>query len=281
MRRRLDAELVRRGLARSRADAVEAVQQGRVTVGGAPADNPARQVSDADPIERAGEPSPYVSRGGLKLAAALDAFAVEVSGGTWLDAGASTGGFTDCLLQRGAACVHAVDVGHGQLAWSLQRDPRVVVHDRTNVRNLEPDDIGGPVDGCVADLSFISLRTVAPALVRCTRQDGDFVLLVKPQFEAGRSRVGKGGVIRDRTVHAAVLLEVAGALAEQGLVTVAAVASPIHGADGNREFLFHARGTGPQLAVAALEALAAGDTTGDIAGNVTQPGGPSGENASS
>ncbi|HEY1740703.1 MAG TPA: TlyA family RNA methyltransferase [Acidimicrobiia bacterium] len=275
MRCRLDAELVRRGLARSRADAVEAVQQGRVTVAGAPADNPARQVSDADPIERAGEPSPYVSRGGLKLAAALDAFAVDPSGSTWLDAGASTGGFTDCLLQRGAACVHAVDVGHGQLAWSLQRDARVVVHDRTNVRNLVPEDIGGVADGCVADLSFISLRTVAPALVRCTRDTGDFVLLVKPQFEAGRSRVGKGGVIRDHAVHAAVLTEVADALDEHGLVTVAAAASPIHGADGNREFLFHGRRTGPRLAPEALVALA----SEDVANNVTPPGGPSGENA--
>ena len=274
VRRRLDAELVRRGLARSRADAVDAVQQGRITVAGAPADNPARQVSDADPIERAGEPSPYVSRGGLKLAAALDAFALDPTGGTWLDAARSTGGFTDCLLQRGAACVHAVDVGHGQLAWSLQSDPRVVVHDRNNVRNLEPDDIGGPVDGCVADLSFISLRTVAPALVRCTSAAGDFVLLVKPQFEAGRSRVGKGGVIRDPSVHAAVLVEVAGALADHGLVTVAAIASPIHGADGNREFLYHGRRTGRGLAEPALEALA----TGNITGNVTQPGGPSGEN---
>jgi 23S rRNA (cytidine1920-2'-O)/16S rRNA (cytidine1409-2'-O)-methyltransferase len=275
VRRRLDAELVRRGLARSRADAVDAIQHGRITVAGAPADNPARQVSDGDPIERAGEPSPYVSRGGLKLAAALDHFALDPSGTVWLDAGASTGGFTDCLLQRGATCVHAVDVGHGQLAWSLQRDPRVVVHDRTNVRNLEPDDIGGPADACVADLSFISLRTVAPALLRCTKPDGDFVLLVKPQFEAGRSRVGKGGVIRDPAVHASVLVEVAGALDAHGLVAVAAIASPIHGADGNREFLFHGRRTGPGLSRSALEALATGDATG----NVTQPGGPSGENA--
>ncbi len=209
MRRRLDAELVRRGLARSRADAAEAIHAGRVTVRGAPAGNPARQVSDGDAIERAGDPPPYVSRGGIKLAAALDHFGIDPSGATWLDAGASTGGFTDCLLQRGAACVHAVDVGRGQLAWALQRDPRVVVHDRTNVRNLEPADLGATVDGCVADLSFISLRSVAPALVRCTRPNADLVLLVKPQFEAGRARVGKGGVIRDRAVHAAVLEEVA------------------------------------------------------------------------
>src|ERR1700759_2677466 len=136
-RRRLDVELVRRGLARSRADAADAIRDGRITVAGAPADNPARQVSDADPIERLGPPSTYVSRGGEKLAAALDGFTIDPSGCTWLDAGASTGGFTDCLLQHGARCVHAVDVGHGQLAWKLQRDARVVVHDRTNVRHLD------------------------------------------------------------------------------------------------------------------------------------------------
>ncbi len=241
MRRRLDAELVRRGLAHSRADATEAVRTGRVTVGGAPADNPARLVSDADAIVRAGPPRQYVSRGGAKLAGALDHFGIDPTGLVWLDAGASTGGFTDCLLQRGATTVHAVDVGHGQLAWPLQTDARVVVHDRTNVRYLTPEILGGLVDGCVADLSFISLRTVAPALLHCTTADADFVLLVKPQFEAGRARVGKGGVIRDPAVHAAVLVEVATELGAVGLVTEAAVASSILGADGNREFLFHAR----------------------------------------
>jgi 23S rRNA (cytidine1920-2'-O)/16S rRNA (cytidine1409-2'-O)-methyltransferase len=275
VRRRLDVELVRRGLARSRADAAEVIRAGLVTVGGAPADNPARQVSDSDAIDRGGPPNPYVSRGGVKLAAALDAFAIDPTDRTWLDAGASTGGFTDCLLQRGATCVHAVDVGRGQLAWALQSDPRVVVHDRTNVRHLDAETLGTTVDGCVADLSFISLRTVAPALVACTTPDADFVLLVKPQFEAGKSRVGKGGVIRDPSVHAAVLHEVASGLAETGLVTVAAIASPIRGADGNREFLFHARKRGSAstspVEEAALEALA---------GNVTQPEAPSGENGS-
>ncbi len=272
VRRRLDAELVRRGLARSRADAVDAIREGRITVAGAPADNPARQVSDADAIERGGPPSPYVSRGGLKLAAALDCFGVEVHGRTWLDAGASTGGFTDCLLQRGAARVYAVDVGHGQLAWKLQTDERVVVRDRTNVRNLDAGSLGATVDGCVADLSFISLRTVAPALVRCAHHDADFILLVKPQFEAGRSRVGKGGIVRDPDVHTAVLREVADGLAVEGLVTVAAMESPVRGADGNREFLFHARRSGPALEPDALETLVIGNVTGSVA--------PSSENGS-
>ena len=144
---------------------------------------------------------PYVSRGGEKLAAALDAFGIRVADRRALDAGASTGGFTDCLLRRDVSVVHAVDVGRGQLAWSVRNDPRVVVMERTNIRNLEPSALDAPVDLAVADLSFISLVTVAPALVRCTSPDADLVLLVKPQFEAGRSRVGKGGIVRDPAVH--------------------------------------------------------------------------------
>jgi 23S rRNA (cytidine1920-2'-O)/16S rRNA (cytidine1409-2'-O)-methyltransferase len=239
VRRRLDAELVRRGLCDSRARAVEAVGAGRVLVGGAPATNPDRSVDDGEPITVSGPPPPFVSRGGEKLAAALDAFPITVSGRRALDAGASTGGFTDCLLQRGAVEVVAADVGRGQLAWALQSDPRVRAMDRCNVRNLEADAIGGVVPLAVADLSFISLLTVAPALARCTTPDADLVLLVKPQFEAGRARVGKGGVIRDAEVHRDVLGTVATGLASHGLPVVAAIASPITGADGNREFLVH------------------------------------------
>ena len=241
MRRRLDTELVRRGLAPSRARAVEAITSGRVTVGGAPAASPARQVDPAEPIVLAPEPEPYVSRGGHKLAAALDAFGVEVSGKRVLDAGSSTGGFTDCLLQRGASVVFAVDVGRGQLDWSLRNDPRVVVMERTNVRDITAADLGGPVDVCTADLAFISLRTVAPALLAATADGADLVLLVKPQFEAGRERVGKGGIVRDAQVHRDVLAEVFGGLDRAGLGVVAVIASPLRGADGNVEFLAHAR----------------------------------------
>ena len=167
-RRRLDAELVRRGLLGSRSQAVEAISAGRVLVAGSRADAPARLVDPAEPIQLQGDAPRFVSRGGEKLAAALERFAVPVAGVRALDLGASTGGFTDCLLQAGAASVVAVDVGRGQLAWSLRTDPRVTLLERTNARNLEAGHIGGAVDLVVADLSFISLVTVAPALVRCT-----------------------------------------------------------------------------------------------------------------
>src|SRR5947207_3126392 len=226
MRRRLDLELVRRGLTESRARAQEAIAAGLVLVSGTRADRAGRLVSPDEPVHLEGPPSRFVSRGGEKLAAALDRFLVAVAGRRALDAGASTGGFTDCLLRAGAAHVDAVDVGRGQLAWSLRHDPRVTVRERTNVRALEPADLGGPVDLTVADLSFISLVTVAPALARCTRPDGDFVLLVKPQFEAGRARIGKGGVVRDPGVHRAVLHEVRDGLRDAGLHVVGVMVSP-------------------------------------------------------
>ncbi len=232
---------MRRKLARSRADAVALIEADRVTVAGAPAHSPARLVTPGEPISVRRPATQFVSRGGHKLAGALDAFAIEVSGRRCLDAGASTGGFTDCLLQRGAQAVVAVDVGHGQLAWSLRQDARVVTLERTNVRTVDPDLIGTPVDVVVADLSFISLRTVAPALQALATPDADFVLLVKPQFEAGRARVGKGGVIRDGAVRAAVVCEVIDELESLGLVIVGLTESPITGADGNVEYLAHAR----------------------------------------
>ncbi len=240
-RRRLDAELVRRGLAESRGRAVELVAAGRVLAGGSPVSSPARRVALDEPLVVTGPPRRFVSRGGEKLDAALEAFAVDVRGHRVLDAGASTGGFTDCLLQRGASRVVAVDVGRGQLAWHLREDSRVVVLDRTNVRLLEPEAIEGPVSRAVVDLSFISLLTVAPALARCTAPDAVVVALVKPQFEAGRERVGKGGIVRDPAVHRDVLLEVAAGLSAAGLPVVGAIASPITGRDGNREFLVHIR----------------------------------------
>jgi 23S rRNA (cytidine1920-2'-O)/16S rRNA (cytidine1409-2'-O)-methyltransferase len=256
VRRRLDRELVRRGLARSRADALAAVADGRVVVHGSIASNPARLVGDDEPVHVTGPAPRYVSRGGVKLEAALDRFAIDPADQRWLDAGASTGGFTDCLLQRGAREVVAVDVGHGQLAWSLRADPRVQVLEQRNVRTLDAATIGGPVDATCADLSFISLRTVAPALLACTVADGTFVLLVKPQFEAGRARVGKGGVIRDPGVHEAVLAEVVAGLLDAGLGVVDLMASPITGADGNREFLGHARAGAPPVTDDRIAAVA-------------------------
>jgi 23S rRNA (cytidine1920-2'-O)/16S rRNA (cytidine1409-2'-O)-methyltransferase len=241
VRRRLDAELVRRGLAGSRQRAAEVIEAGRVRVRGIPALSAARRVAGDEPISLAGDDPRFVSRGGEKLAGALEQFHVDVSRRNALDAGASTGGFTDCLLQSGAARVAAVDVGRGQLAWSLRTDPRVSVLERTNVRHLQPDAIGGPAGVCTADLSFISLSVCAPALARCTTYDADLVLLVKPQFEAGRDRVGKGGIVRDPAVHRAVLRCVRDDLASSGVHAIAVAPSPLRGADGNLEFFFHCR----------------------------------------
>ena len=227
---RLDAELVRRGLARSREHASELIAAGRVEVHGVTAGKPATGVDgDASVRVRADDNDPgYVSRGGHKLAGALAAFpAVRIAGKRCLDAGASTGGFTDVLLRAGAARVVAVDVGYGQLAWSLQTDERVEVHDRTNVRALTPDDIGGPADVTVADLSFISLPIVLAALTACTRDDGDLLPMVKPQFEVGRERLGAGGVVRDPEHRADAVLGVAGVAARLGWPARGVVRQPV------------------------------------------------------
>jgi 23S rRNA (cytidine1920-2'-O)/16S rRNA (cytidine1409-2'-O)-methyltransferase len=238
-RLRLDAELVRRGLARSREQAAELVAAGRVSVAGQVATKPATQVVPAEAIvvaeTRTGEPE-YASRGGHKLAGALDAFAaVRVAGRHCLDAGASTGGFTDVLLRRGAAHVVAVDVGYGQLAWPLRTDPRVTTLDRTNVRNLTRELVGRPVALVVADLSFISLGLVLPALVACGDPQADLVLMVKPQFEVGRERLGAGGVVRDPALRADAVRAVAAAAAELGLGIAGVTASPLPGPSGNVE----------------------------------------------
>jgi 23S rRNA (cytidine1920-2'-O)/16S rRNA (cytidine1409-2'-O)-methyltransferase len=236
-RRRLDAELVRRGLVPSRQQAQEAIDAGRVLVGGAPATKAARLVDAGEAVRLVGPPPRWVSRGGGKLDAALDGFAIDVTGLDALDAGASTGGFTDCLLQRGAAAVVAVDVGHGLLHERLRTDPRVTSLERTNVRAL---DLGRRFDVVVGDLSFISLRTVASALV--AHADRDLVLLVKPQFEAGRAEASKGrGVIRDQAVRDRVVEEVVDAFARLGATMMGAMASPVIGADGNVEYLVHLR----------------------------------------
>ena len=255
-RSRLDAELVRRKLARSRQHAAELISAGRVRVNGMPAQKAASQVERSAPVvvEEAAEPE-WASRGAHKLIGALDALGVDPAGLRCLDAGASTGGFTDVLLSRGAREVVAADVGYGQLVWRLRSDPRVRVHDRTNVRALEPEQIGGTVTLTVADLSFISLRTVLPALAACT--DGTLLPMVKPQFEVGRERLGSGGVVRDPQLRLAALTEVAAAARGLGLAVLGAVASPLPGPSGNVEYFLRLGrgvdvGDGP-LAVAVEE----------------------------
>jgi 23S rRNA (cytidine1920-2'-O)/16S rRNA (cytidine1409-2'-O)-methyltransferase len=245
-RLRLDAELVRRGLARSRDHGAQLIAAGRVSVNGQRAMKPATAVTvDADLVVRDDPDRPdYASRGGHKLAGALAAFGprgLEVAGRRCLDAGASTGGFTDVLLQADAAEVLAVDVGYGQLAWSLRSDERVIVHDRTNIRELTPDALGGQVDLVVGDLSFISLRLVLDALFGVTRVDGDLVLMVKPQFEVGKDRLGKGGVVRDDGQRAEAVTGIAEAAAARGWGAIGVTTSPLPGPSGNVEFFLWLR----------------------------------------
>jgi 23S rRNA (cytidine1920-2'-O)/16S rRNA (cytidine1409-2'-O)-methyltransferase len=250
-RLRLDAELVRRGLARSRDHASELIAARRVKVAGAVATKPATGVTTDVALVVIEDPDrpDYVSRGGHKLAGALAAFeplGLTVSGRRCLDAGASTGGFTDVLLRHGAAQVVAVDVGYGQLAWSLQSDDRVVVHDRTNIRELTPELVEGQVDLVVGDLSFISLELVLDALLAVTRTEGDLVLMVKPQFEVGKDRVGKGGVVRDLDLRASAVTSVVDAARRRGWGTRAVVTSPLPGPSGNVEyFVWLRQGPGP------------------------------------
>jgi 23S rRNA (cytidine1920-2'-O)/16S rRNA (cytidine1409-2'-O)-methyltransferase len=234
VRERLDVVLVQRGLADTRARAQALIRSGRVSVAGQREDKPGTLIpSDARVEVR--EPMPYVSRGGYKLAAALDAFGVDPRGLTCLDVGASTGGFTDVLLQRGARRVYAVDVGRGQLAWKLRADERVVSLERTDIRAVR--SLPEPVDLAVADVAFISLRLVLPALEALLRPDGRLVALVKPQFEAGRAQVGRGGIVRDPAVHRQVLRDVAGWAAGQGWRLAGAARAAVEGASGNQEFL--------------------------------------------
>ncbi len=241
-RRRLDAVLVDRGLAASRTEAQSLIDADRVHVNGAVAAKASRQVAASDAVVVVGPPARFVGRGGEKLDAALEAFDVVVEGRRALDVGASTGGFTDCLLQRGARAVVALDVGHGQLHARLRNDPRVTNLERRNVRNANADTIGGEVPLLVGDLSFISLRLVIPTLVELCEPGADMVLLVKPQFEAGRREVARGaGVITDPVIHERVRDEVGEALAAAGCEVLDWHESPITGADGNREFLVHAR----------------------------------------
>ncbi|MGX1913411.1 TlyA family RNA methyltransferase [Streptomyces phaeochromogenes] len=252
-RRRLDAELVRRKLARSREHAGQLIAAGRVTVGKTRATKPATQVETAAAIlvTQDDDDPDYVSRGGHKLAGALEAFVplgLAVEGRRALDAGASTGGFTDVLLRAGVAHVVAVDVGYGQLAWSLQSDERVTVKDRTNVRELTLEAIDGePVDLVVGDLSFIPLGLVLPALVRCAAPGADLVMMVKPQFEVGRERLGSGGVVRSPELRADAVRGVAGQAGELGLGVNGVTASPLPGPSGNVEYFLWLRAGAPAL----------------------------------
>jgi 23S rRNA (cytidine1920-2'-O)/16S rRNA (cytidine1409-2'-O)-methyltransferase len=241
VRRRLDVEMVRRGLSATRSEATQAIRSGKVTVSGRLAGKAGMLVLPEEPIAVSGPARKFVSRAGEKLEAALMVFDIDVAGSLALDAGASTGGFTDCLLSRGAEHVVAVDVGYGQLDWGLREDPRVTVLERTNARDLQGSQLPYPPNLIVADLSFISLGLVLPALVRCATEDATFVLLVKPQFEAGRGQA-PGGVVNDPSVWGAAVESVARAAAGVGLTVAGVTASPIRGLEaGNAEFFLHAR----------------------------------------
>jgi 23S rRNA (cytidine1920-2'-O)/16S rRNA (cytidine1409-2'-O)-methyltransferase len=250
---RLDAAVAERG-AMTRSQARSLIMEGRVSVDGIVAMKAGQGVATDAKIEIE-QPRRYVSRGGEKLEHALDVFGIDVRGATVLDVGASTGGFTDCLLQRGAACVTALDVGYGQLDWRLRNDPRVNVVERTNFRKLPDDAFPGGFDLITIDTSFISLRTILARAVAYLRDGGVAIALVKPQFEAGRARLGAGGVVRDPATHRDVVRELRSAMGALGLVPVGLTSSPLKGPAGNREFLIELRRRGEPFDDARLEAV--------------------------
>ena len=238
---RLDRWLVDAGLTTSRERARALILEGRVEVSGCRRDKPGTLIHPDEPVEVKGPGHPYVSRGGVKLEGALRAFGLSVEGRVALDVGASTGGFTHCLLLHGARRVYALDVGYGQLAWSLRTDPRVVVLERTNVRHVAPETFPEPMDLVTVDASFISLKKVVPALVPLLRDGGDLVCLIKPQFEVGKGRVGKGGVVRDPALHREVVAGVEAFVRSLNLEVSGTSESPLEGPSGNNEFFLHAR----------------------------------------
>ncbi|HET6370886.1 MAG TPA: TlyA family RNA methyltransferase [Nitrospiria bacterium] len=244
VKQRLDKLLLERGLAESRERAQRLIMSGLVRVAGRRAEKPGVAVSEDAPIEVAGPDIPFVGRGGVKLAHALSEFDIDPSGRVALDVGASTGGFTDCLLQRGASRVYAVDVGYGQLAWKLRQDPRVVVIERQNVRYLAAEQVPEPIDLAVVDVSFISLKKVLPKVVEFLTPCGVLVCLIKPQFEVGRGEVGRGGVVRSAEKQRRVVAEISRFCADVSLEVIGVTQSPIPGQDGNREFLMIARNIG-------------------------------------
>jgi 23S rRNA (cytidine1920-2'-O)/16S rRNA (cytidine1409-2'-O)-methyltransferase len=252
-KKRLDVLLVERGLVESREQGKRLIMAGQVLVDGQMMDKPGMQVAGGADIRLRAKP-PYVSRGGLKLEAALDCFAVQVGGVVAADVGASTGGFTDCLLQRGASKVYAIDVGYGQLAWRLRQHPRVVVMERVNVRYLE--SLPEPIDLATVDVSFISLTLVLPTVTSWLKPEGDIIALIKPQFEAGRAEVGKGGVVKDPQVHRAVLGKILAWALGHGLSVQGLMPSPLKGPAGNVEFLAHLSKGRAEASIEIEEAIA-------------------------
>ncbi len=236
---RLDVLLVEKGLAETRSKAQATIMSGNVYVAGQRVDKPGTNVDREAEIEIRGAHCPYVSRGGLKLEKALRDFGVDPTGWVCSDSGASTGGFTDCLLQKGASHVYAIDVGYGQLAWSIRQDPRVTVMERTNIRYVKPEDIGQPLDLSVIDVSFISLKLVLPAIRQLLKPTGQVLCLIKPQFEAGKELVGKKGVVRDPAVHRLVLETAVETFHQLGFCILGLTFSPVKGPEGNIEFLGH------------------------------------------
>jgi len=236
-RQRLDKLMVERGLTQTCGKAQALIMAGQVVVGDHTVDKAGRQVACDAAIRIKGDPLPYVSRGGLKLKKALDEFGVDVTGLVAIDVGASTGGFSDCLLQAGAQKIFAVDVGYGQLAWKLQQDPRVVRMEKTNIRHLLPEQLDAVPDLAVIDASFIPLAKVLPATVNLVKPGGRIIALIKPQFEVSKGEIGKGGIVRDPAAHERVIEEVGQSAREMGLTVSGLCESPITGADGNREFL--------------------------------------------
>jgi 23S rRNA (cytidine1920-2'-O)/16S rRNA (cytidine1409-2'-O)-methyltransferase len=239
MKKRLDVLLVERGLAETRRKAQALVMEGRVLVDRGPVRKAGAQVPETAAVEVTGEEVPYVSRGGLKLQAAAQEFGIDFSDKVAMDVGASTGGFTDYMLQAGARRVYAVDVGYGQLHWKLRQDPRVVLVERSNIRYLERDRIGEPVDAATVDVSFISLRLVVPRVMEFLKPGGEVVALVKPQFEVGKGEVGKGGIVRDEEKRRAAVEAVRSSLEAAGLRVRGVMESPLRGQKGNVEYLLY------------------------------------------
>lgn len=256
MKERLDVLLVAKGLAASRERAKALIMAGQVQVDGQRVDKAGAMVADTAAVTLSGRDIGYVSRGGLKLAKAIEVFSINLAGKVMLDVGASTGGFTDCALQRGAARVYAIDVGYGQLAWSLRTDPRVVNMERTNIREVTPDNIGEAADFAAIDVAFISLTKVLPVVRALLAPDGAAVALVKPQFEAGRDKVGKRGVVKDAAVHREVVVRVAAAAREAGFVPAGVSFSPVTGPEGNIEYLLYLKMTAGEAGVGEADVAA-------------------------
>jgi 23S rRNA (cytidine1920-2'-O)/16S rRNA (cytidine1409-2'-O)-methyltransferase len=239
MKKRLDIRLIERGIAHSREKAKSLIIAGGITVNGIIKDKPGTLINEGDIIALRGNDNPFVSRGGIKLESALKSFNLDINGFICLDVGASTGGFTDCLLRYGAKKVIAVDVGYGQMAWKLRKDPRVIIIERSNIRYLPHEAVPQPVDLVTIDVSFISLKTVVPATTKFMKPNASILALIKPQFEVGKGRVGKGGVVRDPLMHQEVIKNLSSFFIETGFIIEGVISSPVEGPKGNKEFLIY------------------------------------------